>query len=184
MFFDKNRPLVFKFLFSTSLLVYSLSAFAMEGPEQTVTADTIESMQPLDKISPKFKINKIIIEGNKYVRKDVISARIPYKIGDAFELEKSSTAINNLYDLGYFHQIQIEYEELDGGLINLFILVEEKKLLEKIEFKGNKAISAKKFKETLNLDHLSTIDKGEIHKIIKSIKKAYIEENKHNVKVS
>jgi len=184
MFFEKNRPLVFKFLFGTVFLVCSLQAFAEEGVDQQTTTSMVGPIQSQEKVEPQFKINKIIIEGNKYVHRDVISARIPYKIGAIFEPEKSSIAITNLYDLGYFRQIQIESEDLGGGLVNLYILVEEKKLLENIEFKGNKVITAKKFKETLTLDRLSTIDQGEIHKIIKAIKKAYIEENKHNVKVA
>lgn len=189
MFFGENK------LFNLNLLVIVMSfglihlAIA-DNSTKALDSSLNNENQQTEQLSPDEaeeslpKINKIIIKGNKYVRNDVILARIPYKEGDVFFKDKTAAAINNLYDLGYFRQIQIEKENLDDNSINLYIHVAEKKLIEKIEFKGNKSINAKKFKETLNLDKISTIDHGTVQKLIKEMQKAYREEQKHKVVIS
>lgn len=189
MFFRKNKLLklnVLAFLLLSTLAQIALADEIDENTDESIDPALISNnTQPLDILEEKpLKINKIIIEGQKYVRKEVILARIPYKEGGLFNKECSATAINNLYDLGYFRQIQIETEDLGNDSINLYVRVAEKKLLEKIEFKGNKVIDAQKFRETLNLGKLSTIDHGEIQKLIREMKKAYKEEQRHHVKIS
>ncbi|MFA6534967.1 MAG: outer membrane protein assembly factor BamA [Candidatus Babeliales bacterium] len=132
---------------------------------------------------PKMVINQIIVRGNKNVGTPVILNRIPYKVGDVFDTVKSADAINNLCDLGYFRQVQLEGEQLSPESMNLVVILEEKKLIEKIEFKGNKAVTTKKLREDLNVDKISTIDEISAQKLIKEIKKAYQEENRHKLHI-
>jgi outer membrane protein insertion porin family len=54
-------------------------------------------------------------------------------------------------------------------------------LLERVDFKGNKVVTSKKLKEVLNIDKISTIDEISVQKLIKEIKKAYLEENRHKL---
>lgn len=129
------------------------------------------------------KINKIVIIGNKYVKKQAIMNRIPFKAGGHFDKNKTSNAINNVYALGYFRQVRIKKQKLKKHKINLFIEVEEKKLLAKLEFKGNKNLSSNKIKKELGLDKLTTIDEETLHQISKGIKNLYEKESYHNVKV-
>ncbi len=136
-----------------------------------------------EKKPPKMVINQIIVRGNKNVGTPVILNRIPYKIGDVFDSTKSADAINNLCDVGYFRQVELQGEQLSSELMNLIVIVEEKKLVEKVEFKGNRAVTAKKLREELNVDKISTIDEISAQKLIKEIKKAYLEENRHKLRV-
>ncbi|KKQ33355.1 MAG: Outer membrane protein assembly factor BamA [candidate division TM6 bacterium GW2011_GWF2_37_49] len=189
MFFGENKFFNLNLFVILIFLRFSYAAAADNSDKDAASilatdAHQTEQLSPEIEEEPSQKINKIIVKGNKYVRKDVILARIPYKEGDVFAKDKTSIAINNLYDLGYFRQIQIEKENLGNESINLCIHVAEKKLLEKIEFKGNKSINAKKFKETLNLDKISTIDHGTVQKLIKEMKKAYREEQRHKVSIA
>lgn len=128
-------------------------------------------------------IKDIAITGNKLIKKEVILRRLPYKIGDIFDLEKSSIAIHNLYNLGYFKQIQIDGEDLENNQLRLHVTIEEKKLLEKVEFKGNKALRTSKLKEKLNISKLTTIDEEILRKISLQITNLYKEENRHLVKI-
>ena len=61
-------------------------------------------------------IKEIVVTGNKYVKNDAILNRLPYKVGQSFDQEKSSLAINNLYGLGNFRQIHLEGESLSDKL--------------------------------------------------------------------
>lgn len=130
------------------------------------------------------KINKIVITGNKHVKKHAIMNRLPYRAGEKFDKSQTASAINNIYALGYFRQVRILTENLKHKRINLFVEVEEKKLLTKLEFEGNKSISSKKIREELHLDKLSTVDEESLHQINSAIKKMYQKESYHNTKVS
>ncbi|MFH1644378.1 MAG: outer membrane protein assembly factor BamA [bacterium] len=165
MFFKKRSRV---FLFTLALLNFLLF--------NSNFAETATNTNPI--------INKIIIEGSKHVKPEVILKRIPYKVGQAFDKKLTGAAINNLYPLGYFSQIKIETEMVEENKINLFIVIEEKKLLEKIEFHGNKKIKSKQFNEKLKLDKLSTIDEENLQQITRAIDKMYKEENHHNAKIT
>ncbi|MCF7799386.1 outer membrane protein assembly factor BamA [Candidatus Babeliales bacterium] len=137
-----------------------------------------------DNVSKEKIINTIAVSGNKHIKDQVILNRLPYKIGQPFDKTKSNIAINNVYSLGFFRQIILEKEITSDNKINLFITVEEKKLLENLEFTGNKAIRTKKIKEDLKLEKLPTIDEEGLQKICNGIKKIYSEENYHNTKIT
>lgn len=125
------------------------------------------------------KINKIVISGNKHVKKYAIMNRLPWKAGEKFDKSKTQAAINNIYSLGYFRQVKIKKETLKNKQINLFIKVEEKKLLAKLLFEGNKTISSAKIRDELHLDKLITIDEETLHQISKGIRKLYSKESYH-----
>ncbi|MBD3273049.1 outer membrane protein assembly factor BamA [Candidatus Dependentiae bacterium] len=129
------------------------------------------------------KINKIKIIGNKLVKKYAIMNRLPYRAGEKFDSTKTAAAINNIYSLGYFRQVRILKKDLKHNRVNLYVEVEEKKLLAKLEFEGNKNLSSSKIKEELNLDKLITIDEENLHQIAIAIKKLYAKESYHNVNI-
>lgn len=128
-------------------------------------------------------IQEIIVEGNKYVKKDAILRKVPYKVGDQFDKEKTSMTINLLYALGYFRQVRIETEKLEDNKIKLFVVVEERKLLERVSLEGNVAIKSKKIISKLNLDKVETIDEEQIKRMALAIEKFYKDESFHSVKV-
>ncbi len=128
-------------------------------------------------------ITAIVVEGNKYVKTDAILKRIPYQQRGEFDPQFSGIAIKNLYATGQFRQITLEEEKVPGGVV-LYVVVEEKKLLEKLTFTGNKSLKARHIKEKLNLDKVTTIDEEMVHKICQDVKKLYEEENRHFVEVS
>ena len=129
-------------------------------------------------------INKIFVHGNKHVTDSAILHRLPYKSGNEFDRKLTKQAINNVYSLGHFQQIKILSDKLSGNKIDLYIVLEGKKLLEKIDFKGNKSLKSKTLKEKLNLNKVSTIDKETAQRICTAIQKLYKEENKHLAKVN
>ena len=80
-------------------------------------------------------INAIIVEGNKNVPLDAILNRIPYHISEVFTPVKSKILISNLFDMGYFSDVELKGELVDKDKINLYIIVREKKLLKEVIFK-------------------------------------------------
>ncbi len=132
----------------------------------------------------KLTIKEINITGNDHIKKEVIAKRLPYKVGGKLDMSKRAQAIKNLHSLGYFRQVSLEGEKIDETSVILHVTVEEKQLLERIEFNGNKKYKTRKLKEKLHLDKLTTIDEETIRNICQAVTKEYKEENRHLVTVT
>jgi outer membrane protein insertion porin family len=172
-----EKVIMYKKLYLKKMcLVFSLSILP-------ILCSNSQTEKPTEKKESIPLIKKIIVSGNKHVKKEVILNRLPYKVGEEFDELRSETAISNLYTLGYFRQIHLEVDELENNEIELHVIVEEKKLLERIDFKGNKTIKSKKIKEELSLDKLTTIDEENLKRIADAIKKMYAKENYHKTEV-
>ncbi len=130
-----------------------------------------------------YTIKNISILGAKHVKERHILNSIPYKKGQIFDAQISNQAIQNLYALGQFRQVQIAAEKIDTKNVHLYIIVEEKKLLADIKIKGNKRIERKQLNEKLNLDKITAIDEETLRQIAVGIQKMYKEENRHFTQV-
>ncbi|MBU1007806.1 outer membrane protein assembly factor BamA [Candidatus Dependentiae bacterium] len=128
-------------------------------------------------------VKTIVIEGNKFIKKDAILRRLSYKEGEEFDPKKSADAVHRLYALGYFRQVQLEKEVVGDNLINLYVVVEERKLLDGVSFHGNKALRTKKISDKLEIDKVETIDEEQLRRIVLAIQEMYRDENFHFVKV-
>lgn len=131
----------------------------------------------------KLDIKTVTVIGNKYIGSDVIRSKIPFQVGQPLQPSKSSIAINNLYNLGAFKQIEIKVRE-DGRFAHVTIQVEEKKLLEGVEFVGNSEITTKKITETLDLKKLMYIDEESARNIATAVKQMYIGDGFHKAQTS
>lgn len=132
----------------------------------------------------KRKIKEIHVSGNKIITKDSIIHRLPLKVGDMFNLNYTSTMIKNLYKSGYFHQVKIYAEPMGENELDLYIVVQEKPRLKEITFSGNKAISAKEFKEDLKTAAITTLVQEELVALTSKIKKMYQKKNYHGVEIT
>ena len=129
-------------------------------------------------------IGEISISGNQYVSAAAIRNRLPFKIGEKFDAEKTSLAIRLIYNIGYFNQITIEKSQIDTDRIALFITVKEKKLLEKVIYHGNKNLKKTDINDKLKLDKLKTISEEDALAIDLRIQDLYKDENYHLTKVN
>lgn len=171
------------YLLYVALALHGSIVLAQKNSEQ----QEISSQDSVSMTAPelnKLTIKNIFVEGNKYIKQEAILRRLPYNEGQIFDESKSGIAIRNIYDLGSFRQVVLEGERLDDSSMNLYVVIEEKKLLEGLEFKGNKSIKTKEIKEKLRIDKLKAIDEESIYRIQQGIKKLYRDENKHLVKVT
>lgn len=132
----------------------------------------------------KRRIKNIDVEGNVVITKDSIIHRLPLKVGDIFNLNYTASMIKNLYKTGYFHQVKIYAEPIDDNEINLHVVVQEKPRLKDVTFKGNKAFTAKEFKEELKTATTPTFVKEELIALCSKIKKMYQKKNYHHAEAS
>ena len=152
--------------------------------KEIVFPATIDHAKRHEINSEKRIIKTIHVSGNKIITKDSIINRLPLKVGDIFNLNYTSTMIKNLYKTGYFHQVKIYVEPIDENDLDLYVVVQEKPRLKEITFVGNKAISAKEFKEELKTASIPTLVQEELIPLTSRIRKMYQKKNYHQVDIS
>jgi outer membrane protein insertion porin family len=133
---------------------------------------------------PYFKertISSITIEGNNLVSSETILSKVPYAVGDTFRAFKSAEMIQLLFALGYFKNIQLFAEDSSESQVDLFIVVDEKKRLEKIVIENNKHLSYEEIEKKFKLSEIITLDEQGLESLSLQIKKLYSEKDYHNV---
>jgi len=158
------------------------------APEDDITKSKKESEESdQDLENPEYvarKISAIHVLGNKYVTAQAILNNIPFKIGETFNPQKTSQLIKNLYNtLLRFRDITVYARNIGDNLIELYIVVQEKKLLKDVEFIGNKELSDKDIKSKIKFSEIPAIDKEELKKYALEIKKIYLEKGYHQTEI-
>lgn len=121
-------------------------------------------------------INQIYIIGNRQVPTEAILDRLPFLPGEPFAPEKSRALIRNLfYEIKRFSNITLETEKIGKDLLDLYIIVEEKRPLLGVSFTGNRQISEKDIFEKINFNDIQAIAPEELHKFTQTINRLYID---------
>lgn len=127
-----------------------------------------------------YYVNDIIVAGNKQVPTQAILDRIPCTKGEIFEAQKTRTLINNLYyELKHFRTITVKGSLVNNDRINLYIIVEEKKMLKDTIIEGNTQVTRKEINAKINFSDLPAIDEQELKRYSLIIKKIYLDKGYH-----
>ena len=93
-------------------------------------------------------IKEIKIQGNYWIKEDEIKKVIKSKVGEVLSKEKVREDMQSIYDLGYFSSLKALREETPEGIILIFVVKENRKIV-KIEFRGVKGKEVNKLKKML-----------------------------------
>lgn len=126
-------------------------------------------------------IASITVQGNNLVSSETILAKVPYAVGDIFRAYKSAEMIQLLFALGYFKNIQLFAEERSESEVDLYVVVEEKKRLEKVVIENNKHLSYEEIEKKFKLSEIIALDEQGLESLALQIKKLYSEKDYHNV---
>ena len=80
----------------------------------------------------------IEITGNRRVGTDAILLRIKTRPGEPYRLEDVNSDLKRLYDWGPLSSIKVQSEELSDEEITVIFVVEEKPIIKKVVFEGNR----------------------------------------------
>lgn len=147
----------------------------------------IENSQKIDVAdqAAQRKIRNIFVVGNKYVTREAILSFVPFKVGQYYNPHKRSVLIKNIYKgLQRFKNIQLYAVFIGEDQIDLYIKVEEKKLLKEVKIEGNKQVSEKDIRSKINFADIPAIDKEELKKYAQDIKKLYLDKGYHQVTIN
>ena len=127
-------------------------------------------------------ILRVMVEGNKRIGSDAILRRCAYKKGRIFDPDLSASVIRKIDGLGYFSKISIEKEVLEGG-VDLFIVVEEKQLVDGHLVEGNHHVTTQKILDRSGIRHKDALDEHDLEVVAAKIKALYREMNYHKATV-
>lgn len=91
-------------------------------------------------------VNAIVVKGLKRIEDGAVKAKISQRTGEPISNEKTAEDIKNIFKMGYFDDVTVELETLEGG-VRLTYVVKEKPTIIRVEFQGNKELSDDKLRE-------------------------------------
>jgi len=122
---------------------------------------------------PEPQIVKLVrVKDNKAVSTATILSKIKTKADSVFSQDVLNDDLKRLYMLGYFTDVSIDVQEYQDGLMVTFI-VQEKPLIEVIDFVGNESMRAPKLKEKMVIKSGELLDENQLLLDIAEIKKLY-----------
>ncbi|MEQ1793692.1 MAG: outer membrane protein assembly factor BamA [Nitrospira sp.] len=128
------------------------------------------------------KVKTIEIRGNKRIELPAIAGRLTLKPGDPYQPETVRGQVKILYDTGYFEDVQVETESVDGGTAVAFV-VREKPFITEIVYDGNDNLSDDKMKEKTTIKGQSFLDQQQAKESAEKIRAAYQDEGYYNAQV-
>lgn len=175
---DNNKFFLIRRLISVALFLSLFCMFLLPG------AYALEMRSDPDKKDNLFIIKDIIVTGSKITSIEAILRRVPYRQGKLFDPRLSAEAINNIFSMDNFTQVELEGEKLSDTEMNLYINLIEKKAVASLVIQGNQKLSLSKIKQKVPLDKVVMIDEKSAHALAQQIKHCYSEEQYYHTKVT
>ncbi|MBI3876552.1 MAG: outer membrane protein assembly factor BamA [Verrucomicrobia bacterium] len=120
------------------------------------------------------RIQKIEIKhiGPPAASDELVRANIRVKEGDTFSRNSVDDDVRNLYATGYFYNIRVQEEPVEGGVKLNYVLI-GRPLLTEIRFEGNKKYSASRLKQKVTSKKDSPLDERKLFTDSQEIQKYY-----------
>ncbi|HAJ57782.1 MAG TPA: outer membrane protein assembly factor BamA [Candidatus Omnitrophica bacterium] len=114
------RKTIFPFILAALFFSNPFFAYSQENTSQLVKA--------------------VEVRGNKAISAETIMAKIKTRAGQPYYSQISRDDIKRLYETGFFSDISLELEDVEGG-VKVVFKVEERPVIEEVKIEGNKALS-------------------------------------------
>ncbi len=164
--YKSNRLVIAPAFFGLTLLVISFAFFAQA-----------QTTVPLPVTGTGAKIAALKVEGNKNVSALLIFGHLSEKEGDPFSMRKIRMDLHNLFSMGNFTNVKAEIGQGNHpGEMILTFKVEERPLLGKIIFRGNKKWDSHKFLEEMKSSPGEAYDPAKVNGDLDAIRHLYQDE--------
>ena len=131
----------------------------------------------------KIMIMDIVVEGNNRLSDQDIQRNARMYKGMNIKGPEIQQAINRLWNLKRFNNIQIVIDNETSEGIYLRIIVEENPSLGEINFKGNKKKSSKSLNEEIQLKPGQILTPNSIFEAMETIRALYAEKHYHSIEI-
>ena len=128
------------------------------------------------------KVKAVEIRGNKRIELPAIAGRLTLKVDDPYTPEAVRAQVKILYDAGFFEDVQVETESVEGGIAVTFV-VREKPFITEIVYDGNENLSDDKLKEKTTIKSQSFLDQQQAKESAEKMRQAYQDDGYYNAQV-
>lgn len=119
-------------------------------------------------------ILSIEVAGNRRVTREDVLTYLREQVGSPFNAESLSQDVRELYNSGFFDDIEVDLERRDEG-VRLRFLVRERPSISRITFEGNSEISAEDLLEGIELKENTVLSHPAVRRSIQKIRDMYAE---------
>ena len=128
--------------------------------------------------SPAITIRAIEVQGNRRVDRSTVLFYVRLKAGKSYtnlELVKQIRAdVRAIYKLGFFRDVKVQVESLEGGLRVIYQL-SEKPTINQIEIIGNSNLDLEKIRERVTVKVQTIVSESILKETVRNIRKLYQE---------
>ncbi len=121
-----------------SLDVRLVEAFGVKSPKPlfVVQEGLINAVPAIEDLADKVRlelmskerVEVIDVEGTKFLDKDVVLMRLRLHKGDLYDPKQINEELKNVYDLGYFDDVQVRVDDLPEGVKVTYVVVEKPRI--------------------------------------------------------
>ncbi|MBI4925217.1 MAG: outer membrane protein assembly factor BamA [Bdellovibrio sp.] len=129
------------------------------------------------------KVGQIEIKGLKRIEKDAVLAKLVLKVGQNLSQEQVRNDIQNLFQTGWFQDIEVYTDDLGNQQVRVLYELKEHPVISKLEFDGNERVTAEDLKEVIKLKEWAILDVNKVKDDIAHIQKHYEEKGYYLTKV-
>ncbi len=127
-------------------------------------------------------VKSIEVRGNKKIDTFAILAKIKTKENQPVSQQQLREDLKAVYQMGFFEDVQISTETVEGG-IKLIFTVQEKPFLVEIQFSGNKEMDAQALKDKITLKDQTIVDPQQIKENAEKLREHYEQEGYFEARV-
>ncbi|WP_029898760.1 outer membrane protein assembly factor BamA [Desulfohalovibrio reitneri] len=120
----------------------------------------------------KEQVAEIEVEGTKVLDKDVVLMRIQTRKGDVLDREKLDQDLRNLFELGYFEDVQIEVEDTAEGKRVIFRVVEKPRIVD-IRVEGSDEVDEDDILEAMDTKEGSVLNLKVLSQDLQKVRQLY-----------
>jgi outer membrane protein insertion porin family len=128
-------------------------------------------------------IKQIDIRGNQKVETAVIRQRIQMQVGDPFSPEKIREEVQRIFKMGFFDDVKVEAEELEGGL-RLIYVVKEKPSIGNIVIEGAEELDEDEIRDRIDVVAGTVFEPQAVGRNADKIRAFYEEEGFYTAEVT
>ncbi|HWO14482.1 MAG TPA: outer membrane protein assembly factor BamA, partial [Polyangiaceae bacterium] len=158
-----------------ALLCVLFAPVASQAQEADASRPPVELPENEAEQARGLPIINIRVAGNRRITSDDILAYLSEKPGHQFAPEALSKDVRELWNSGFFDDIEVDLEREPGGATLRFV-VRERPNISEIEFEGNNEIDAEDLTEAIEVKTNSIISYPAIQRSIQKIRDKYAEQ--------
>ena len=117
-------------------------------------------------------VKSVDVKGNKTVSSLTILAKVKTHDGEPLSSSVLNEDLKRLYGLGFFTDVRIEQEDVEGGVKVTFVVV-EKPVLSEIRIDGNHKINKDQIKKEMQSVIGDFVDQKRVRDDVEAVRKLY-----------